>query len=71
MRHQAKTPLFKGGIKRRLAFEPSMGEKANALWCGSPVLPALKSGSRRLRAGRTSTNMAYLVLGRLHFQLPT
>ncbi len=55
MRHQAKTPLFKGGIKRRLAFESSMGEKANALRCGSPVLPALESGSRRLRARRTST----------------
>jgi hypothetical protein len=55
MRHQAKTPIFKGAIKRHLAFEPSMGEKANALRCGSPDLPALESGSRRLRAGRMST----------------
>ena len=31
MRQQAKTPLFKGGIKRRLGFEPSMGEKASAV----------------------------------------
>jgi hypothetical protein len=50
-------PPFKVGIKRRLVFELSMGEKAKALPCGSSVLlAALESGSRRLRTGRTSTN---------------
>ena len=64
MRHQAN-PFFKVVMKRRLAFEPSMDNKANALRYGGPVLPALKSGSRRPRAGRASTRLVVRLSGYL------
>ena len=54
MRQQAKTPLFKGGIKRRLGFEPSMGEKASAVlvWKPRPSRSSERQPELRLRAGR-------------------
>lgn len=56
MRHQAKTPIFKGAIKRHLAFEPSMGEKANAVsvWKPRPSRSPERQPGLRLRAGRVS-----------------
>jgi hypothetical protein len=42
MRHQTKTIIFNEGIKRRLAFEPSMGEKPMLCGVEAPSFPLLR-----------------------------
>ncbi|WP_156103857.1 hypothetical protein [Acidithiobacillus ferrivorans] len=44
-----KTAFHEG--EAALVFAPSMGDKANALWCGSPASPGLENRNRRLMAG--------------------